>query len=736
MRQRFARHASGTLASILLTLTAITNARAETAVSPTAGAVPRVVLVLSGGGARGAAHIGVLRALEREHVPIAAIVGTSMGAVVGGLYASGYSPDELDRIFRRTDWASFFIDDPDRSYFRFRRKREDSDYLARAAAGVSLDGVKLPSGAVYGQKVMAALTRYTLHVMDIDSFDDLAIPFRAVATDIVTAHPVVLDRGALAEAMYASMAIPALIAPVRVDGKLLVDGGVSNNLPVDVALKLDPDVIVAVDISTPLLSEDAFTSLFAVTDQLTTVLTRANTEQQMKALRPQDILITPPLTGYSSVDFMKGVETIPVAEQVVLDAHDRLKPFAIPDEDYERWRNAARRVPANTIEIVDIDVDSDSAVRESVLEHQAGIRPGTLDLDEIDRAINRLYGTELFSHVSYRVRDNHLTLQPRRKPWGPNYVQVGLNLEDDFQGQNAYNLGLAFTATELNSLGGEWRAEISIGDRPLFANELYQPFGADGRWFVAPSFGYDGFNLPIFDDGHLETEYRIRRFTGGIDVGRELGTTQEYRIGIRSGIGDVDRLVGHPVFESPRADTGFVFTSYAYDDLDNLYFPRGGLRVDLQLTAAERSLGSEERYRAFTLEVLGATSRSEHTIFSSASIAHVVDGEAPLAEKFTLGGFLRLSGLQVDQLLGDHRLLLLGGYRYRWLSSPVLPAYVGASVELGNVWERQNDIDFSDMRLGGSVFIGFDTFLGPVYIAGGIADGGDATAYVYLGRLM
>src|SRR5262245_28690695 len=388
MRQRIDRLAFRTLVSILLAVLTITSVRGETAVPSTSGAAPRVVLVLSGGGARGAAHIGVLRALERERVPISAIVGTSMGAVIGGLYASGHSPDELDRIFRRTDWSSFFIDDPDRTYFRFRRKREDSDYLARAAAGVSLEGVKLPSGAVYGQKVMAALKRYTLHTIDIESFDDLAIPFRAVATDIVTARPVVLDRGALAEAMYASMAIPALIAPVRVDGKLLVDGGVSNNLPIDVALTLNPDVIVAVDISTPLLAEDAFTSLLAVTDQLTTVLTRANTEQQIKNLRPQDILITPPLAGYSSVDFVKGIETIPVAEQAVLDAHDRLKPFAIPNEDFERWRNAARRVPTQTIDIVDIDVDSHSAVRESVLEHQAGIKPGRLDLDVIDRAIN------------------------------------------------------------------------------------------------------------------------------------------------------------------------------------------------------------------------------------------------------------------------------------------------------------------------------------------------------------
>ena len=721
--------------AVVLALSALCACHLARADDPTqAAATPRIVLVLSGGGARGAAHIGVLKALEAQRIPIAAIVGTSMGAVVGGLYASGYSPEALDRIFRSTDWAHFFIDDPDRSLFRFRRKREDSDYLARAAAGISMDGIKLPSGAVHGQKVMAALRRYTLHTSKLERFDDLAIPFRAVATDIVTAQPFVIDHGDLAEAMYASMAIPALIAPIRLDEHLLVDGGVSNNLPVDVALSMHPDVIIAVDISTPLLPEEAFTSLLAVTDQLTTVLTRANTEQQIKLLRLQDILITPMLTGFSSVDFAKGVETIPFAEQATLDIHARLAPFALDDETYERWRNDTRRVPTKSIEIVDIAVESDSTVRASVLAHQAGIEPGKIDVNDLDRAIDRLYGTELFSNVSYRVRDHTLTLLPRRKPWGPNYLQVGLNLEDDFKGRNAYNFGLAFTATELNTLGGEWRTEISVGDRPLFMNELHQPFGGDGRWFVAPRFGYDGFNLPIFDDSNLVSEYRFRRFTAGLDFGREFGTTQEIRLGVRSGVGDVDRLVGPPLFDRPGADTGIVSASYAYDDLDNLSFPRRGARLDVELVAGERSLGSEEHYRAIEIDARGAASMSQHTLFTTARIAHVIDGDLPLAEKYTLGGFLDLSGLQASQLLGDHRLLVVGGYRYRWLTSPVLPAWIGASLEVGNVWARQNDVDLDDLRYGGSVFIGFDTFLGPVFVAGGLSDNGDATAYVYLGR--
>ena len=694
----------------------------------------RVVLVLSGGGARGAAHIGVLQAIERMRIPVAAIVGTSMGAVVGGLYAAGYAPDELERIFEDIDWNDFFIDDPDRALFRFRSKREDADYLVSAAAGIGWAGLKLPSGAVYGQKVLALLKRRTLHTVALESFDALPIPFRAVATDIVTAEPVVLADASLAEAMYASMAIPALMAPTKVDGRLLVDGGVSNNLPIDVALALGADVIIAVDISSPLLPEEAFTSLIAVTDQLTTVLTRRNTEAQLARLRPQDVLITPPLMEVSAVDFSTALATIEVGERATLDARARLEDLALPEPAYAEWQRTVRRSPRTSIEVVDIRVDTDSRVRPEVLLRQAGIRPGKLTLNDLDTAAHRLYGTELFAYVSYRYEDGVLVLQPRRKPWGPFYAQVGINLEDDFEGRNAYNLGVAFTATELNGLGGEWRTEASVGDRPLFFNELYQPFGRDARWFIASQVAYDGFNLGLFDSGELSVEYRIRRLTAGLELGRAFGTTSELRFGVRSGLGTIDRVVGESPFEAEDAGTGFVFSRFAYDDLDNLHFPTRGVAFDVAYTVADRSLGAEVDYRAVELGSVAARSFGVHTLFASGDVAHVVDGDAPLHEKFTLGGFLNLSGLQVNELLGDHRVLVLGGYRYRWYSSPVLPAYVGASVELGQVWATEDDIDAGDLRAAGSVFVGFDTFLGPLYVAGGVAEGGDKAFYVFLGR--
>ncbi|MFB3105008.1 MAG: patatin-like phospholipase family protein, partial [Pseudomonadales bacterium] len=183
---------------------------------------PKVVLVLSGGGARGVAHIGVIKALEQLHIPIHGIVGTSMGAVVGGLYASGYSPQQMERVVARADWSTIFSDDPEREAFRFRRKRQDASLLVRAASGIGWDGIKLPKGMVHGHHLKTFLTRHTLHVSEIDNFAHLSIPFIAVATDISTGEPVELNTGNLADAMFASLAIPAFIGPILLDGRLLV----------------------------------------------------------------------------------------------------------------------------------------------------------------------------------------------------------------------------------------------------------------------------------------------------------------------------------------------------------------------------------------------------------------------------------------------------------------------------------------------------------------------------------
>jgi NTE family protein len=692
------------------------------------------VLVLSGGGARGAGHIGVLKALEELRVPVHGIVGTSMGAVVGGLYAAGYAPEDLERLIARVEWANLFVDDPDRDSFRFRRKREDASLLVRAASGVDSEGIKLPKGVLHGHRLKAFLTRHTLHVADIADFAQLAVPFATIATDISTGEAILLTGGNLADAMFASLTIPAFVGPVEIDGRLLVDGGVSNNLPVDVALTMNPEVIIAIDLSSPLRSKEALGSVLEVTDQITSILTRKNTEQQIAKLRDQDILIAPELGDVSSIDFERAVETITPSYRATLAQRVTLEEFAESPNTFAAHVAGLRREPTSVIEVADVQVLTDSRVDAQLLARRANLHRGSLSADEIESAVNELYGLELFSEVPYRYRDGTLTLSPVKRDWGPNYLQFGLALEDNFQGRNHYNLGVAYTVTELNAKAGEWRTELNIGERPKIQTEVYQPLGANGHWFFNPSVAVKAFNRGLFEDDNLIAEYQIRQAQLALAGGYTLGTQAELRLEFVVADGRRRRLIGDPALNTTSANSGLATLELRYDTLDNLYFPKRGRTFDARWTWADESLGSASDYRALEISGSQALGRGNHTMLLGAEISSVYKGTAPFHEQYSLGGFLNLSGLDVDQKLGQQRAIGRMVYYYRWLSSPVLPAYFGISTEAGQIWDDEDDASFASLDFAGSLFLGLDTPIGPIFLAGGVAECGNKSFYVFLGQ--
>ncbi len=695
---------------------------------------PKVVLVLSGGGARGVAHIGVIKALEQMRIPIHGIVGTSMGAVVGGLYASGYSPEQMERVVARADWPAIFSDDPERQAFRFRRKREDASLLVRAASGVGWDGIKLPKGMVHGHHLKTFLTRHTLHVSDIDDFSRLGIPFVAVATDISTGEPVELVTGNLADAMFASVAIPAFIGPILLDGKLLVDGGVANNLPVNVAQAMNPDVIIAVDLSSQLRDKDVLLSVFDLTDQLTSILTRKNTDPQIASLKTTDILIVPEIENVTSLDFEIATSAIPLAHRATMDQSHRLSWLALPELEFQDYLASLRRNSVDTLLVQNIELITDSTVNPELLKNKLHIVPGPIAVSEIEAAVDELYGLELFSQVPYRFSDGKLLIQPQKRDWGPNYLQFGLGLQDNFQGRNHYNLGMALTLTERNPHAGEWRTELNIGERPLLSTEWFQPLGRRGNWFVNPSIAVKAFNRGLFDEDNLIAEYQIRQAQVEMGAGYTFGPKAEVRLDILYGEGTRRRLIGDPAIDTVGANTGLVTLGVRYDSLDSLYFPRRGKTLDVGWVWSNSALGADTNYRAWRLSLSQAVSSANHTLLVSTDLNSVYRGEAPFHEQFTLGGFLNLSGLEVDQKVGQHLAIGRLVYSYRWLSSPILPAYVGASLETGQIWQDKHNGSFSSLEVAGSLFLGLDSPIGPIYLAFGLTQGGAKSIYVFLGQ--
>ena len=693
---------------------------------------PKIVLVLSGGGARGAGHVGVLQALEEYKIPIHGIVGTSMGAVIGGLYAAGYSPDQLEHIISTMDWADILDDTPRRRAFRFRRKAEEEEFLVTRRTGVDRNGLKLPRGLIEGHKLKAFLNRKLMHTVDLETFDDLNIPFRAVATDIGTGTAVILKQGNLANALFASMAIPAFFTPLELDGRSLVDGGVSDNLPVDVALSMGADFVIAVDLSSPLKPASELPTLLDITDQLTSILTRGNTEPQIARLKGKGLLIVPDIQGISSLDFDKAYQAISAGYRAAQNHLPELRHLAVAEPHY---RPAKLDIPLNRIPVEEIVLKTDSRVDTRQLESRLAIEPGDVALNGIEGDLNRLYGMDLFSEVGYEYRDGRLVIRAKKREWGPDYLQFGVRLNSDFKGNSSYSLGLAFTATELNDSAGEWRSELAFGEEPLLYSEFFQPLGAQGRWFIAPSIRFEAFEFGEFEGIDEVTRYQLRRGGLDLDVGRELGTTGELRVGAHYARGTLNRLVGTPtVNQTSAADEGYVFGQWRYYSLDRVSFPREGEQGRLRWTLSRESLGAISDFQTLDLSLAKAVSRGDNTVLLSLDAASTTEGRAPLHQQYFAGGFLNLSGLKPRQLSGQHGFVLRSVYYYRWHASPLLPAYIGASLEAGNVWQNRDQVDLGDLLLAGSLFLGFDTLIGPVYLGSGLTEQGDGSFYVLLGK--
>jgi NTE family protein len=714
---------------------------------------PRIGLVLSGGGARGAAHIGVLKVLEENRVPIDAIAGTSMGAVVGGLYASGLDADDIEKVMTSVDWADAFRDRPARKDLNFRRKLEDQNFLVKFPLGIKGRRFRLPRGLVQGQKLTQILRSLTLPVAQVQDFDQLAIPFRAIATDIVTGDRVVLDHGDLTTAMRASLSAPGVFAPVEADGRLLVDGGLSSNLPIDVAREMGVDLVIVVDCGFPLLERGKLDSVATVTNQMLAILIRHNATEQRRTLTDRDVVIDPALGDFSSLDFGGHARAMKIGEEAARGATERLAALGVTDPEYARFV-AARTIPRTdppTISFVRPAPGSEKYADaiHGLFDDQVG---RAVDVTELGRRINALYGQGNLETFDYRVvqdpagagavPDYGLLLSARRNSWGPNYLRFGLQLQNDFEGNSSFNAAVRGTLAEITKYGGEWVWDLQVGETPRVATEVYLPFGYSSPWFIAPHAGFEIRTLPLADDeGRLLAEYRVRTTAYGMDFGRELGSYGEVRAGWARNFGSASVRVGDPLLAERDFDSRVFFGEFRYDSVDDVNFPRHGGTFQLGYRAEREGKGTLEDADADLLvyDQLYAHSWGRNTGVLWASAGVRTDDDIDIVRSFfALGGFLNMSGITPQTLVGPNYAILRGIY-YRQIGRGGIgflnvPVYIGASVEQGNVWNSRHDISFSDARTNGSVFVGLDTVLGPVYFATGFDEGGGSGYYLFLGR--
>jgi NTE family protein len=702
-------------------------------------------LVLSGGGARGGAHLGVIKALEELRVPVDVIAGTSIGAAIGGLYASGMTVDELEAFVRGIDWDAAFLNSTPRRLKSFRRKSEDALFLLSARPGLDRQGISLPVGVVQGQVIDTIMARVTLPVAAVDDFDALAIPFRAVAGDLESGDAVVLDGGNLGRAIRASMTVPAAMTPIELDGRLLVDGGIANNLPVAVAREMGADRIIAIDISDKPRPRDELQSIVGVTSQLTSLLTNRGTTGQIELLGDDDILLTPEFgEEYSSVSFERLAETIETGYLTTMEHGADFLTYQLSPEDYAAHR-AARRNPRTT-ELPTIDFIrfgnteplSRSVIDARIQDIQIG-QP--LDLDALERSLNRVYGLGTYENVRYSLveeGDRHgLELDPIGRSVGLAYGQIGVRYSSVSDENARFGVALSYVRTGINQTGGEWRSTVLLGEDPGFTSDWYQPLGPKALTFINPTIEFDASLRNVFFDRELAAEVKLRSATFEFGAGREFLDWGEVRGGFRVGAGDTRLRVGDPAaVPFGNFHRGEVFARFSVDTLDNLSFPVAGSYARVEWRGSDASvLGGDGDYDQLLFQWAHARTWGRNTLLSSIRHEATISGQTPTYGLFTLGGFRDLSGLHADEITGQHVSRLGASYYRRVGDLALFPAFVGVSAELGNAWSKQSQISAGSAIWGGSIWAGVDTPAGPVFLAYGSAEGGNDAVYLFLGRL-
>lgn len=717
--------------------------------------VDRIGLVLGGGGARGAAHVGVLKVLEREKVPIAFIAGTSMGAIVGGLYAAGYSADEVERRLAGTDWEDVLRDDSARRDIPMERKNDSFQLLERVQLGIGADGLKLPRGLIQGQKLLLTFRQHLLPVSEVKHFDQLSIPFRSVASNLADGSAVVFEEGDLAFAIRASASVPGVFQPVRDEQRrLLVDGMLAANVPVDVARSMGATRLIVVDVGEALMEVKDINSPLSVTNQVLSILLNRNTEEQLKKLGPNDLLIRPELGATSTADFPKTPEIIKIGEKAAEAVLADIRSFSASNEDYAAFTRT-HQLPTRATgdeRIAFVKVRQTRSRSAEMVERQLSDLVGQpFDPKKINTSIGNAFGDARYERISYSTeRDQQgrlgLTVLPVDKGWGPNFLRFGLALDDDFEGDSNYRLRAELRMTGRNKHGGEWRNRLDLGKETGIRSEFFQPYGAQSSIFVRPFVDARVRVRRGGEPGDSEVEYRNRRYSLGAQLGYDQNAHRRYYAELAAGR-DYSRVIlgtGPNEFSS-QAEHVRLALGFLYDTLDDSQFPRSGARLNSKLIAfsfgrdANNQSADQTQLAEFSFD--RAMSFNEHTLLFGISAGTQLNDEENglrLATLQNLGGLTNLSGVTDGRLFGASSLLARAIYYRRFVAADKLfdaPVYLGASIERGNVWRSIDDVCGCDMLTAGSLFFGVDTILGPMYLGFGRASSGDDAVYLSFGSL-
>ncbi|HET7217783.1 MAG TPA: patatin-like phospholipase family protein [Vicinamibacterales bacterium] len=724
----------------------VPGARAQTAPQPQTTR-PRVGIALGGGSARGLAHVGVLRWLEEHRVPIDLLAGTSMGGLVGGAYASGMSPDEIEALLAGTDWDAMF-GSSNFEVANVRRKRDYRAYPSHLEFGLKR-GIVAPPSLNSGQRVDLLMTRIAAPYYGLNTFDELPTPFRCVSVDLRTASFVVLDRGSLARAMRATMSLPLIFPPI-VDGRrVLVDGGAMNNIPADVVRSMGADRVIAVNVGDLSDRETINASMLGLAGGTLDAMMRANTR---RALDAADVVIDVPLGKYGSLDWRKFRDLIREGYDAAENLRARLLPFAVDDAAWSAWQSARAKtrrtaLPAPAFVRIEGAGSSDTLLMQRKLDAYVG-KP--IDVAALENTIIELGGFDRYQSLTWEIVEDGgtsgLRVSAQPKTYGPPFMMIGISLENTTSNDFRFGLSGRYLMFDVLGSGSELRIDGAVGSDPSAGIALYRPIWSS-PFFVEAAAGIETRRLNVITDDEITAAYKYTRQGFGVDVGANIGRTDEVRAGVVFGRIDASVSIGDPGLPELGGKESSFQARWFHDSQDSPIVPSRGLHLETTIErildapappetfpTTRRSEGVTQASGGFSLMHSLARTRAKR-VFLSGGAGTSFDGNPLPTDQFALGGPLRLSAFSAGEQRGDHFLLVTGGYLHQIGRLPDFfggPMFLGGWVDTGSAFDHWDDKDVAT-----HVSVGFiaDSLIGPVFAGTGFGFDGAFRFYVGVGRL-
>ena len=701
---------------------------------------PRIGLVLAGGGAKGGAHVGALKVIEALHVPIDCIAGTSMGALIGAGYASGLSAVEIERFIKGIDWTNVVGGIGRRRLEPIEQKRLSNDANSSIQVGVVDRRIVTPSGLADASAIDDLLRTYVAQSRTVEDFDQLPIPFRAVATDMLTGEMVVLDHGDLATALRASMAIPGAFSPVELDPYILSDGGMVRNIPVDVARNTCADIVIVVNLVEPPPTREKLVQAQQLLSRSMDVMFEVNEKQQLRSLTDRDILISVPTGDIGSSDFDRVPETIPLGEAAARKQSDRLAALAVPEAEYLAWRQRIATSQGVEATVAEIRIEGLERVNPDYLRSMMAVRPGaSVKIDDISADARQLSALEELDTVAYRLEGSPdattLVWLPKEISIGSNVLRPSLGLFADGSGDFRFLMGMQHVRHWVNSYGAQWRNTLQLGNDSLLSTSFYQPLNVAQDFFVEPGLFGSRTEEDLYVEGDRVAAYEFLDYGGRLDFGWNASRYAQLRAGYVASERKTNLDTGLPGLPNVNARDAGIAVTARYDSRDTPTFSTKGYVAAVEYYRIDESFGADRNWERLEGGFRTAIPIGRNLVWVSVAGGTDLGSDVPGDRAFSLGGPRVLPAFHHDELrVGDY---WLAESSFLWRLKDLVPLknqaiYGGFGLQVVGVSNRL-DVDHDETILGAYSYLAGPTPLG-TFTLGFAAASNEWNVWLSIGR--